>query len=81
MPMLPEAPLRLSMTMRVPSCAPSGSAMRRAVMSTLPPGERARSADRLARIALGAGELRDREDHGGQTQPEEQASLPPRWLS
>jgi hypothetical protein len=38
MPMLPEAPLRLSMTMRAPSCAPRGSAMRRAVMSTLPPG-------------------------------------------
>ena len=38
MPMFPEAPLRLSITMRVPSCAPSGSAMRRAMMSTLPPG-------------------------------------------
>src|SRR4030095_3142633 len=31
MPMLPEAPLRLSMTMRVPSCAPSGSPLARAV--------------------------------------------------
>jgi hypothetical protein len=38
MPMLPEAPERLSMTMRVPSCAPSGSAISRAAMSTLPPG-------------------------------------------
>src|SRR5262249_22073789 len=38
MPMFPEAPLRLSMMMRVPSWAPIGSAIRRAVMSTLPPG-------------------------------------------
>ena len=37
-PMLPEAPLRFSMTIRVPSWPPSGSAMNRAVMSTLPPG-------------------------------------------
>ena len=38
MPMLPEAPPRLSIMMRAPSCAASGSAIRRAVMSTLPPG-------------------------------------------
>src|SRR3954466_4279099 len=38
MPMLPEAPLRFSTTMRPLSCAASGSAMSRAMMSTLPPG-------------------------------------------
>src|SRR5574341_1759565 len=38
MPMLPEAPLRFSMMILPPRCAPSGSAMRRAMMSTLPPG-------------------------------------------
>src|SRR5690242_14853221 len=38
MPRLPEAPLRLSTMMRPPSCAASGSAMSRAMMSTDPPG-------------------------------------------
>src|SRR5919106_3417956 len=38
MPMLPEAPLRFSITILPPSWLASGSAIRRAMMSTLPPG-------------------------------------------
>jgi hypothetical protein len=38
MPILPDAPVRFSITILPPSCDASGSAMSRAMMSTLPPG-------------------------------------------
>jgi hypothetical protein len=64
MPRLPEAPLRLSMMMRVPSWAASGSEIEpRSDVDAASRRERRDHPDRLAGIALRARRLRKRDEH------------------
>ena len=80
--MLPEAPLRFSITILPFNCCASGSAMRRAMMSTLPPGGERRSIERLARKgwARAAGKGQRKEEQGSHIVPLVKSGSDPDFL-